>query len=221
MEEPIHRNGGFVGNVAGDAIVALFGNGADAVVQAAVDSFAALAGGNRDRAARGDPPLSIGIGVATGECLMGVIGGADRLKCSVIGDPVNLAARVESLTKHLGSLLVTGDTRDAMTDPERFELRYVDRVQVRGRSRPTELFEVLDALPEDERERKRATAVGLAEALALLQSADLAGAGRALDDLIAQDPDDSALRWHRARVDRFVRSGLPEGFDGTTPLASK
>lgn len=221
MEAPIHRHGGFVEEIAGDAIIALFGTGADAVVRAAIESRAALAAYNVIRTRRGDPPLSIGIGINTGECLMGVIGGADRLKCSVVGDPVNLAARVEGLTKHLGTVLITGATRDALADPGRFALRYVDRVQVKGRSAPTSLYEVLDGLGDAERARKQATAGRLAEALARFQAGDLAGAGAALEELALVDPDDPAIRWHRARVERFSTLGLPTDWDGTTRLDSK
>lgn len=221
MEGAIHRHGGFVEEVAGDAIIALFGAGADDAVRAAVESLAALSAYNATRARRGDPPLSIGIGINTGECLMGVIGGADRLKCGVVGDPVNLAARVEGLTRHLGTVLITGETRDALADPGRFELRYVDRVQVKGRSAPTSLYEVLDGLGERERDRKRATAGKLAEALTRFQARDLAGAASALEQMARIDPDDPAVRWHRARVERASREGLPDRWDGTAALDSK
>jgi len=221
MEAPIHRHGGFVEGIAGDAIVALFGAGADGVVQAAIESLAALADGNRHRESRGDPPLRIGIGLNTGECLMGVIGGEDRLKCSVVGDPVNLAARVEGLTKHLGPILLTGSTRAALADPDRYQLRFVDRVQVKGRSTPTELYEVLDGLPAPERDRKQAAAEPLVQALAQLLEGDLAAAGAGLDALAAADPQDGAVAWHRARVARFSQTGLPQDWDGTTRLDHK
>lgn len=220
MEGPIHRHGGFVEGVAGDAIVALFGHGADASVRAAIESQHALSECNVTRVRRGDPPLSIGIGINTGECLLGVLGG-ERLKCGVVGDAVNLAARVEGLTRHLGTVLITGETRDALADPGRFTLRYVDRVQVKGRTAPTSLYEVLDGLGDAERARKQATAGRLAEALALFQARDLAGAGAALEELARVDPDDPAIRWHRARVERFSSQGLPTGWDGTTRLDSK
>ena len=113
MEGPIRRNGGFVEGIAGDAILALFWAGADAVVRAAIESLQALAAYNTVRAERGEEALRIGIGLTTGECLMGVIGGDESLKCSVIGDSANLAARVEGLTAHLGTLLLTGEARAA------------------------------------------------------------------------------------------------------------
>ena len=101
----------------------------------------------------------IGIGISTGECLHGHPRG--RRPAEVRGrgcDAVNLAARVEGLTRHLGTLLITEQTRDALTDPGAFALRYVDRVQVKGLNKSTNLYEVLDGLGAAERERKQTTA---------------------------------------------------------------
>lgn len=221
MERPIRRHGGFVEGIAGDAILALFGTGADSVVRAAIESLAALAEYNGVRSRRGELPLRIGIGMTTGPCLMGVIGGEDMLKCSVIGDAANLAARVEGLTKHLGTLLLTEQTRSALADPSRYTMRYVDRVRVKGLAAPTTLWEVLDGLPAAERARKMATADRLAEALRRFQARDLDGAGSLLDELLLVDPEDSALRWHRARTSEAVRRGLPPDWDGTSRLELK
>ena len=221
MEPPIHAHGGFVDNIAGDTIVALFGNGADAGLAAAIASFQSLSEHNLHREQRGDPPLHIGIGMTTGECLMGIIGGDERLQCSVVGDPVNLAARVEQLTKRLGPLLLTDETRRALIDPSRYALRYVDYVRVKGRSEPTRLYEVLDPLPPDERERKLATASALAEALARFQAGDLAEAEASFEQLAQDDPCDPAFRWHLARVQDAVRRGLPSDWDGATQLLVK
>ena len=221
MERPIHGHGGFVERIAGDSIVALFGTGADEGLRAAIESLEALAEHNAHRTRRGDPPLRIGIGMTTGECLMGILGGDDRLQCSVVGDPVNLAARVESLTKQLGTLLITEETRNELADPRRYAMRYVDRVRVKGLNAPTNLYEVLDGLAPEERARKLATADRLAAALARFQRGDLAGATVLLEDLSREDPEDTAFRWHLARIEEVARQGLPADWDGATTLRAK
>lgn len=221
MEVPIHRHGGFVAEVAGDAVVALFGGGADAVLRAGIESLHALAACNEVRASRGALPLRIGIGMNTAPCVMGVIGSPERLTCGVIGDAVNLAARVESLTKQLGTLLITGQTYEALVDPSKYALRYVDRVRVKGLSAPTTLYEVLDGLPEAERNPKLANAGRLAEALSCFHQRDLAGAAAILDELQRIDPHDGAVRWHRRWVEQAGRQGLPADWDGVTTLETK
>lgn len=221
MERPIHGHGGFVERIAGDSIVALFGTGADEGLRAAIESLAALDEHNVQRVRRGDPALRIGIGVTHGECLMGILGGDERLQCSVVGDAVNLAARVEGLTKQLGTLLITEQTRSALADPERYAMRFVDRVRVKGQSAPTSLYEVLDVLGAEERERKLATRDALATALAQLQAGELAGAGSMMRELASRAPDDPAFAWHLERIAELSRQGLPSDWDGAIKLRAK
>ncbi len=236
MDRAIHHHGGFVERIAGDSIVALFGTplsgtplsgtplsgtGADAAVSAGIESLTALAELNARRATRGDPPLRIGLGMTTGECIMGILGGDDRLQCSVVGDPVNLAARIESLTKQLGTLLISGETRSALQDPARYAMRLVDHVRVRGLSAPIRLYEVLEGLPADERARKIRSAERLGDAIARLSRGDLDGAAAELRVLAREDPADPALQLHLARAEEFARSGLPADWDGVTRLRSK
>src|SRR5262249_33824529 len=103
---------------------------------------------NRERAAAGLPPIRNGIGLNTGQLTLGTIGGPERIKCGVIGDPVNLAARIESLTKAYDvALLVGEDTVAPLSAREAHRLRPVDRVRVVGRTRPVTLYEIFDADP--------------------------------------------------------------------------
>ena len=202
MEGAIRRHGGFVTNIAGDAIVALFGGGAQPALRAGVDSFRALDEYNIQRQERGDPPLRIGIGLSTGPVLLGVIGGVERLKAGLVGDVVNLAARVEGLTRNLGSMLITGETRAALPDPDAHALRYVDRVRVKGRSSQTELYEVLDVLPSEQRAGRLATRERFEAAIGAFQQGALDEAERSFSALFEETPDDQAVAWYLARIRR-------------------
>lgn len=221
MEGPINAHRGFIENILGDAILALFGHGADQMLQAAVESMAALDELNAHRRAVGDPPLRIGIGLNTGTVLLGVLGGTDRLQCSVIGDAVNLAARLEGLTKRLGTMLLTGHTRAALADPDRYAMRYLDRVQVKGRSSPTDLYELLDGLPEAERDRKLASRDHLAAAIGRFRAGELAGAREGFAALQARDPTDRALDWYLDRLDGLDAHGHAADWDGVVRLDRK
>jgi adenylate cyclase len=110
MCEPIRAEGGWVNKYLGDGLMAVFGapvrraDHAAAAVRAALGIRAAIAG--LDTAG---PPLRIGIGIQTGEVVAGSVGSPDRLEYTVIGDTVNVAARIEALNKELGTTLLIGE----------------------------------------------------------------------------------------------------------------
>ncbi|MCB9737882.1 MAG: response regulator [Deltaproteobacteria bacterium] len=221
MEPPVLQNHGFVDNIIGDAILALFGRSADDGVRAGIAAQAALASYNEVRVARGDDPLRVGIGLNTGPILLGVYGGAERLKCGVVGDPVNLASRIEGLTKRIGTMLISADTRAALVDPSAYQMRYVDKVVVKGRSVPTELYEVLDGLGAEEAAQKLAHREPFEAAVRTFQAGDVAAAERAFLALEALCPLDLAVPWYLQRCRRLASQGVPEGWDGVVHLEEK
>ncbi|MDX2103786.1 MAG: adenylate/guanylate cyclase domain-containing protein [Alphaproteobacteria bacterium] len=148
MEDVIANRSGVVDKYIGDAIMALFGapipsdRDPDNAVQAAMDMLTALTMLNQRRQAEGMMPIKIGMGIATGAVITGNIGSAKRMDYTVIGDPVNLASRMESLTKLYGAqVVIDGDTEERLTlDVPR---RVLDLVRVRGQSKVVRFVEVL------------------------------------------------------------------------------
>jgi class 3 adenylate cyclase len=142
MVAAVQANGGVVDKFMGDALMAVFGvphptddSGARAV-RAALAMEAALVEHNRARAALGLRPLRHGIGVHFGPVVAGDVGSAARRQYTVIGDTVNVAARIEALTKQFGcSLLLSSDVVDELPhdDPLRAHLQRLGEVEVRGR----------------------------------------------------------------------------------------
>jgi predicted ATPase/class 3 adenylate cyclase len=222
MEPAILSRGGFVDSYAGDAIMALFRGAPADALGGAVEMLRRLETYNAGRARRGQPHVRIGIGVNTGMLTLGTIGGPQRIKCGVIGDPVNLASRIESATKHYGVPLLVGEsTRAGLGAGATFQLREVDRVRVLGRQTPTTLYEVYDADPAPLRERKRAAEDTWREALAAYRIGALARAEGAFERCRAQLPDDPvvALRLERCRKKRATPSET--AWDDVEDLALK
>jgi adenylate cyclase len=148
MIEVIFAHNGMLDKYMGDGLMAIFGapvsGGADAdnALLVATGMIRALKPMNLRRVEAGLEPLEIGVGLATGDVIAGSVGPKKRLEYAVVGDSVNLAARLESANKYYGTLvLLPGTTVATLQTPA--VLRRIDLIRVKGRSRPTEVYESL------------------------------------------------------------------------------
>jgi adenylate cyclase len=148
MTAAIFAHRGMINDFVGDAVMAVFGapmaddDHAWHAVQSALAMDRALQALNERWEAAGLPCLRMGIGIHTGGVFAGNIGGRDRIKYTVIGDPVNVASRVEGLNKELGTtILVTEETLTAVGD--RVRVRDCGPQAVKGRVEKVRVFEVL------------------------------------------------------------------------------
>ncbi len=143
MGRAVDGAGGFVDKYIGDAIMALFDDDeTDRLLDAILAMRAELRALNAERVAAGLPEIHHGIGAHGGEVVMGTIGFTSKIESTVIGDAVNVASRVEGLTKERGlPVLITGAIIAKLREPERFRLRKLDEpVVLRGRADPVELY---------------------------------------------------------------------------------
>jgi len=147
MDEAIRAHGGLVLQFIGDEIEAVFGapiaspDHAARAVQAALEMRRRLQAWNARRAAAGQPPLRNGIGIHTGTVLAGNIGGAERLSYALVGDPVNLASRIQGLTKDFkADILVSDATRRRLDGTVAVE--ELPAVRVKGRTEDVNVYKV-------------------------------------------------------------------------------
>jgi adenylate cyclase len=148
MVEVIFTHGGMLDKYIGDALMATFGgpisgaSDADNALLVARDMMRELRRLNVRRGSEGLMPIEIGIGLSTGEVMGGSVGSAKRMEYTVIGDNVNLAARLESANKHYGTaVLLSGATAESLKS--RAVLRRLDLIQVKGKTHPTLVYESL------------------------------------------------------------------------------
>ena len=148
----VEAEGGIVNKFGGDSLLAVFGSPlnpmadhAARAVRAALRMRDALVAFNQDQAALELPQLRVGFGLATGELVAGNVGGRRKLEYTVIGDPVNLAARLQELTTSLGAeVLLSGRTAELARDVA--PLRSLGEVEVRGRAERVEVFAVVGSV---------------------------------------------------------------------------
>jgi adenylate cyclase len=156
LTEVIFNSNGTIDKYIGDAIMAFWGaplNDSDHVrhaLSAALNMQDSLQKLAPKIAERGWPPVKIGIGINRGKMIVGDMGSKYRRNYTVLGDEVNLASRVEGLTKHYGVSTIV--TEEAQRDQTEFLFRHLDRIRVVGKMQPTNIYEIIcyrkDATPE-------------------------------------------------------------------------
>lgn len=155
MVECIQNEAGMLDKFIGDAIMAVFGtplkhdDDPDRGVRAAISMLTHLAEYNKKRIAHGKRPIDMGIGLNTGMIVSGNIGSPKRMDYTVIGDGVNLAARLESACKQYSARILISDATKNMLRGT-YRTREIDYVVVKGKTKPVGVFEVLDYYSNDD-----------------------------------------------------------------------
>ncbi len=214
MEPVVLAHGGFIDKYIGDSVMALFPARGDDALHAALGMLAELDRFNAQRALRLSelPPehperriageVQIGIGLNSGLLMVGAIGGSNRMEVTVISDAVNLASRVETLTKtYQTPVLITQHTLNSIRNPAEFAIRFIDRVRVRGKHLAQSIYEVFDADPAPLKAAKLASRDTFEDALAHYHFNHMAEALTRFSDCLENNPGDTpaAVYWQRCR----------------------
>ena len=208
MEPVVARHDGIIDKYIGDGIMALFPGSADDGVRSGIAMLRQLTSYNQGRAQAGFVPIRIGIGINTGLVMMGTVGGHNRMDSTVIGDAVNLASRLEGLTKNYGTpLVISANTLHALDEKEAYCIRFIDRLRTRGRYQAQAVYEVFDADPEPLRLAKLATLREFEQALAYYHLGEIERALPLLQECLRIAPDDRAVRVYLERCKDFQRQG--------------
>jgi class 3 adenylate cyclase/FixJ family two-component response regulator len=196
MEPGIIENNGFIDKYIGDAIMALFGHSAVDAVKAGIAMLHSLDDYNKYRTNAGYVPIKIGIGINTGSLMLGTVGATNRMDSTVIGDAVNLASRVETLTKSYGvSMLITQNTFSKLIEENTsYATRNIGRVRVKGKSDLVTIHEVFESDKPEVKEGKLATLTMFAEALYWYSSSKHIEAAQLFYECLKQNPLDQVAQ---------------------------
>lgn len=212
MEPVISRHHGIIDKYIGDTIMALFETGADEAVSGSIAMLERLGYYNAGRIRAGYEPISVGIGLNTGVVMIGTVGGINRMDSTVIGDAVNLTSRIEEATKtYRAPLIISQNTLYDLVDPKKYDIRFLDRIRVKGKSQPLSIYEVFDNNAEELRASKRESLDVFEKAVAYYHLKDVAKAIPLFKQCVSIAPEDFAATLYLQRCYEFQASGQHVG----------
>jgi len=186
----IRVHNGFIDKYIGDAIMALFPSANDAV-DAAVSMYRKTCLNPDTRINVGREPISIGIGIFTGPVMLGIVGEEERMSSTVISDTVNIASRIESLTKRYSTgVLISKSTLNSMTQTEKYNYRFLGNVQVKGKNEPVGIFEILDCLDEHVKQNRMKTKEPFESAIKAYHKGNFDQAAVWFEEVLTSDVND-------------------------------
>ncbi len=222
MEPVIRNNNGFIDKFMGDSIMAIFSESAEDALNAAIEMRIKLQEFNQVMGQFGKAPIDSGIGIHTGMLMLGIVGGEGRMDGTVISDAVNLASRIEGLTKlYGGSIIISEDTLIKLNDPSNYNFRFVDIVKVKGKREAVYVFEVIDGEPLEAKELKTQTKESFAKAVQYYKNKDLKAALGLFKEIRKINKLDKATDLYVSRCERFIKDGIPKDWDGIEVITEK
>jgi class 3 adenylate cyclase len=220
---PIIRNHkGFINQYLGDAIMALFPESTEASLIAAIEMQRNIHAFNELQKTKSLPTIKMGIGMHTGPLIMGITGDKDRLDATTISDTVNTASRIESLTKHYkASILLSEKTLQQIQHPENFHLRYLGKVQVKGRHSSIGIYECFGSDEEEQVIKKDETLALFNEGIHHYLNKSFTGAIKCFLSVTEINTEDSTAQFFLDHSMRCLQKGVPENWSGVVEMINK
>ncbi len=220
---PSVRNyNGFIDKYIGDAIMALYPHCPDDGLKSSLEILNRLYDFNMHRTENGLEPIRVGMGLHTGKLMLGILGEQERMAGTVISDAVNLASRLEGLTKHYGASIIISETTFAgLKTPDLYSYRNLGNIKVKGKSGSINIFEILDGLTSDTKEKKIISKKNFEDGILFYKNGDLKGALERFSMVLKDNPDDKAAYLYYISCKTYLAKGLPVGFDGTIAMSTK
>ncbi|MBW4468236.1 MAG: GAF domain-containing protein [Pegethrix bostrychoides GSE-TBD4-15B] len=226
MVESVFIYQGTLDKFIGDALMAVFGaplpleNHAWMAVQSALDMRQRLQEFNQHRQSQSQPPIQVGIGISSGEVVSGNIGSQRRMDYTVIGDGVDISARLEGVTKEYGCDIILSEYTYQFCQ-ERIWVRELDKVCVKGKTKPLRIYELIG-------ERSEPLNSQTAEFIEAYEAGRCAYLNRRFQQALTHfeaaallRPDDRSVKLQLLRTHKWLLEPPPPDWDGVYMLVTK
>ncbi len=225
MTEIIKKQQGTLDKYVGDEIMAVYGapyaypNHAEKACETAVEMIDRLRELQKRWSANAQDYFQIGIGINTGHMIVGNLGSQQLFDYTVIGDEVNLGARLEGANKEYWTSIIISESTYAQAKA-RARVRELDLVRVKGKKRPVKIYELRSMEPLPQIEEDLIIQV-YSQGLALYRQADWVGALQQFKRVLRYFPSDGPSRVYVARCLNFIETPPPPHWDGVYEFKSK
>jgi adenylate cyclase len=226
MVDCIQREEGMLDKFIGDAIMAAFGmpiprgDDEDRAVRAAISMIKSLQDWNSIRLEHGKKPVDMGIGLNTDVIVSGNIGSPKRMDYTMIGDGVNLAARLESACKHYAArILISENTYRKLHGT--YRIREIDHVIVKGKTEPVAIYEVLDYHSEESFPNFMEVVLYFKDGLGFYRSGNWSRAIAAFTEVLKLHPADRLAQMYIERCEHLGKHPPGDDWNGVWVMASK
>ena len=218
----IRQHQGFVNQFIGDAIMAIFPKDSTNALEASIQMQMKLEEYNNERILKGRTPIHIGIGLHTGPLIMGIIGDRDRTDTTTIADTVNIASRMEGLTKYYGvQILLSQHSYRKLKKHDNFHFRYLGEVLVKGKHRPVKIYECYDGDNTEIFNRKLESLNYFNEGLDHYYKKDFPEASVSFNNIVKLNPRDATAEYYYKLAIKYAMDGVPENWSGIEQLLKK
>jgi|SRR5690242_4362368 len=218
----IRRHNGFINQYLGDAIMALFPDDAEQALASAIEMQRDVREFNKLQLNSNRNTIRMGIGMHTGPLIMGITGDMNRLDATTISDAVNTASRIESLTKYYkANILISDATLRQIAHPEMFHLRYLGKVQVKGKQTSIGIHECFSSDTEEQVNKKEKTLSLFNEGMNYYLNKSFQNAVKVFESVINNNPSDRTAQFFLENAAKYLQNGVPDHWSGVVEMASK
>jgi len=225
MVDCLQAEGGMLDKFIGDAIMAVFGiplpheDDEDRALRCAIAMIRALGTFNAQRAAVGQKPIDIGVGMNSAQVVSGNIGSPKRMDYTIIGDGVNLAARLESACKQYSAHILISEFTHAKLKGI-YRARDVDDVVVKGKTKPVRIYEVLDYHTDESFPNLMEATGHFQEGRKAYRAGDFARASKSFGEALRLNPSDKLSQTYIERCETLAGAPPPDWL-GVWTMTSK
>ena len=224
----IKEHGGFISTYLGDGFMALFVNEPENALKASIAAQKELDNYNRERLAQGKKALKTGMGLNTGDLMLGVIGDEHRYESTVISDAVNTASRMEGLTKIFGAAIILSektlmglDVSDTSEVPDTFAYRSLGKVKVKGKDKALKIYDLYEGETVAVRQLKAQTKLTFEQGITHYFNREFGKAAECFKQVLEISEGDKAAQYYLDKSVHYIVNGVSENWSGVEEMLMK